>query len=295
MTNYPGKRSSRWVFQSIPAMGKRKNNDIAPRRNKPRWTLLQPNMDTACPTPITAIEPLVSVIIPALDEAAWLGRALAAVQSAEVAYEIIVVDAGSSDDTTQIAASAGVRVLQSVRRQRAHQLNLGAQHARGAVLLFLHADTVLPPRALDSIMAALSDPRTVGGAFTRRYASSSALLRATCFLARCRNQLIGWHLGDQAMFVRRSSFFQLGGFLEVSRFEDLDFSRRLRRFGRTVTLQPWVTSSPRRFERCGPARTTTHDFLLTMRYLTAGLPETDPVLSSHVRPSYAQAKRVGNL
>ena len=124
-----------------------------------------------------------------------------------------------------------------------------------------------------------SEPDVVGGAFVRHYASPSKFLRATCLLARCRNHLIGWHLGDQAMFVRRSIFFQLGGFREVDQFEDLDFSRRLTSLGRIVTLHPGVTSSSRRFEQGAVARTM-RDFCLTIGYLLRGLPQ-----SSTMKPS----------
>jgi len=86
-----------------------------------------------------------------------------------------------------------------------------------------------------------------------------------------RNRTVGWHLGDQAMFVRKSAFFQLGGFREVDSFEDLDFSRRLGRFGRLVTLSPAVTSSARRFTEAGTARRTWCDLALTARYLIGGL------------------------
>ncbi len=221
-------------------------------------------------------EPMISIIIPTLDEADSLGTTIAAARSENISCEILVVDAGSCDDSVAIAAAAGARVLESRRRQRAYQLNLGAMHARGEVLLFLHADTLLSRNALQLISRALENREMVGGAFARRYASASRLLRVTCFLAQCRNQLIGWHLGDQAMFVRRTAFFQLGGFREVDRFEDLDFSRRLRKFGRTVTLRPSVISSSRRFDRAGPACRTFLDFLLTLRYLARGLPSTEP-------------------
>lgn len=259
------------------------------------WSLLKPAMVAADPKSLLASQPLVSVIIPAWNEADSLGEVITAVQSADVSFEIIVVDAGSTDNTATIATAAGARVLHSFRRHRGYQLNLGAQHARGTILLFLHADTLLPPHALGAVMRALENRGVVGGAFVRRYASRSIVLRATCFLARCRNQLIGWHLGDQAMFVRRTSFFQLGGFREVTRFEDLDFSRRLRRFGRTVTLRPGVTSSPRRFDRGGPTRTTLHDLALTVSYVIRGLPENGPATSTHPAPTYARTKRVGNL
>lgn len=228
-------------------------------------------MAAASPTPIPGREPLVSIIIPAVDEANSIGKTIAAIDRNDVPFEVLVVDGGSADHTPEIATLAGARIIRSSRRQRAYQLNLGATHACGQVLLFLHADTILPRGALRLIVEALDDVKTVGGAFMRQYASRSLVLRATCCLARWRNQLIGWHLGDQAMFVRRASFFQLGGFRGVDRFEDLDFSRRLRKFGQTVTLRPRVTSSARRFERLGPGRTTIRDIGLTLHYLSFGL------------------------
>jgi rSAM/selenodomain-associated transferase 2 len=217
------------------------------------------------------LPPAISVIIPAVNESAALQPTLAAIHSPVVPFEMIVVDGCSSDETATIARDRGARVVSSSCRQRAYQLNLGARKAGGEVLLFLHADTVLPEGALDRIVHRLQDPQIVGGAFARRYASPSRLLRLTCLLARWRNRLIGWHLGDQAMFVRRGVFFQLGGFREVDLFEDLDFSRRLKKFGQLVTLLPCVTSSSRRFMSAGPARTTLRDFFLTMRYLLRGL------------------------
>ncbi|MBA3882466.1 MAG: TIGR04283 family arsenosugar biosynthesis glycosyltransferase [Chthoniobacterales bacterium] len=238
---------------------------------------------------------MISVIIPALNEADSLGQVIAAVRAPNVSCEILVVDAGSSDQTTAIARNAGAHLVHSRRRQRAYQLNLGARQARGAILLFLHADTLLPVDALSSIRQVLANREIVGGAFDRRYASRSLLLRVTCFLARGRNRLIGWHLGDQAMFVRGATFFQLGGFQEVDQFEDLDFSRRLRRFGRTVTLRPCVTTSSRRFDRSGPATTTLRDFALTIRYLIRGLPHTRSAASSPAAPAYERAESFRSL
>jgi rSAM/selenodomain-associated transferase 2 len=237
--------------------------------------------------------PVISVIIPAVNEATTLQPTLAAVRSSVVPFETIVVDGRSSDETAAIAQASGARVISAQRRWRAHQLNLGSRQARGEILLFLHADTVLPADALDRIVQALQDPRIVGGAFARRYASPSRVLRLTCLLARWRNRLIGWHLGDQAMFVRRGVFVQIGGFREVDLFEDLDFSRRLKKLGRLVTLFPCVISSSRRFTNAGPARTTLSDFLLTIRYLWRGL---EPERREIQRPSDCEiVKGIGHL
>ncbi|MBI2926305.1 MAG: TIGR04283 family arsenosugar biosynthesis glycosyltransferase [Verrucomicrobia bacterium] len=222
---------------------------------------------------------MISVIIPTLNEAALLPASLRALHPQAVAHEVLVVDAASKDDTVARARAAGARVLESPQTARASQLNLGAQQARGDVLLFPHADTVLPATGLERIMAALDDPRVVGGAFARRFQSDSLVLRATCLLAEWRGRWLGWHLGDQAIFVRRPMFEALAGFREIPLFEDLDFSRRLARRGRVVTLRPPVQSSARRFAARGALRTCCADFWLTCRYL-AGV---DPKLLAEQR------------
>jgi rSAM/selenodomain-associated transferase 2 len=233
-------------------------------------------MSTATSTNNGRGKPLVSVIVPVFNEAKTLEATIAAIHSETVPFEMIVVDAGSSDESAVVAKKAGARIVRSHFRQRAHQLNLGAQHARADTMVFLHADTILPRTAIDRMADVLRTSKITGGAFRRRYASPSKLLRITCLLAFWRNLLLGWHLGDQAMFVRRSAFFQLGGFREVDQFEDLDFSRRLKRLGRIVTLTPCVTSSARRFDG-GAARATLRDLGLTIRYLVKGLPQARPL------------------
>jgi GT2 family glycosyltransferase len=151
-------------------------------------------------------------------------------------------------------------------------MNLGAQRATGGALLFLHADTLLPRSALEQITTTLTQQEVVGGAFSRRYDSPSVVLQLTCLLADWRCRWFGWFLGDQAIFVRRSTFEALGGYREWPQFEDLDFSRRLARAGRVVTLTPPLASSARRFARRGALRQTALDLLLTFRYLTMHKP-----------------------
>ncbi len=209
--------------------------------------------------------PDVSIIIPVANEAAALPQCLARIKDAP--NEIIVVDAESDDLTPAVALHAGCRVFTHGERHRARQMNSGAAEAHGRILLFLHADTLLPVGALEKIIDAIDRRGALGGAFSRRYRSRSPFLALTSRLATARNRLFGWHLGDQAIFVRRDIFARLGGYRDIAIFEDLDFSRRLRALGKTVTLSPPVHSSSRRFARCGPLRTTWHDLLLTRRYL----------------------------
>jgi rSAM/selenodomain-associated transferase 2 len=210
---------------------------------------------------------MISVIIPTHNEAVALTATLDSVAENKANKEVIVVDAGSIDGTCELAREKAAHVLFSPRRQRAYQMNLGAQHACGAALLFLHADTLVPALALDCVVSSLSNNRVVGGGFARRYNSNSCFLRTTCLLASLRTRWTGWFLGDQAMFVRRETFEELGGFRDLDLFEDSDFSRRMATVGQVVTLLPPVTSSARRFKARGEVLTTLSDFWLTCCYL----------------------------
>lgn len=228
---------------------------------------------------------MISVVIPALNEEASIAECIRSVQENELPCELWVVDGGSTDSTRSIAAASGATVIEAPIRQRAAQLNIGASQATGDVLLFLHADTILPRSAFGCIRFALQHPYTGGGGFTRRFDSSSPVLRVTCWMAEMRNRAVGWHLGDQAMFVRRDLFEQLGGFREMDRFEDLDFSRRLGRLTHLATIRPPVVTSARRFAKDGPLKRTVKDLLLTLSYLRDELPEHGGAvrkISSHI-------------
>jgi rSAM/selenodomain-associated transferase 2/rSAM/selenodomain-associated transferase 1 len=240
-----------------------------------------------------------SIIIPTLNEAAHLPATLEALVTVEEDFEILVVDGGSEDQTREIAEGFGCQVIRSPRAQRATQLNLGARLATGEVFLFLHADKILPGGAMDRIAEALREKTVVGGAFARRFQSNSLLLKMTCRLADWRNRLFGWHLGDQAMFVRNDIFQELNGFRLMSRFEDLDFSRRLGKTGKLVSLRPAVISSARRFER-GTLRVTCRDLIDALRF--ASSPQTILPVSPTVllflkapRPGFVKTRLAADL
>ena len=183
------------------------------------------------------------------------------------------MDGGSADGTIQLAEASGARVIHSAQPQRGLQLNLGAQHARGEVLLFLHADTWIGPNALQQLATTLEQPRIVGGGFARQFQGGSPVLRLTCLIGECRSRLLGWFFGDQGIFARRRAFEQAGGFRELPLFEDLDFCRRLSRLGKMITLRPPIVSSARRFVCRGTVITTMSDVWLTTRYLCGTSPE----------------------
>ncbi|AWT59950.1 MAG: PGL/p-HBAD biosynthesis glycosyltransferase [Candidatus Moanabacter tarae] len=209
---------------------------------------------------------LVSIVIPVFNEAILLPHTLDSIDASPGEKEVIVVDGGSLDGTREYAEQRGAMLISSPVLNRAQQMNLGAKAAKGDVLLFLHADTLLPQTALQEIQKVLLEHRIVGGAFSRHYDHPSLFLRTTCFLAKIRSRLLGWYLGDQGIFVRTCVFKEIRGFRHIENFEDLEFSRSLRSFGHTVTLNSCTLSSGRRFGQY-PILRTLKDVILTLKYL----------------------------
>jgi len=193
-----------------------------------------------------------TVVIPALDEADQITGAIASASAA--GSEIIVVDGGSRDATPERAAAGGARVVKSAPG-RARQLAAGACLARGDTILFLHADTRLPPGWDASVRTALADPRVVGGAFRLRFEPRSPALRLIEWGTRLRVALLQLPYGDQALFVRRSVLEELGGVPQTPIMEDLDLVQSLKRRGRIACLPLAVTTSARRYRAAGALRT----------------------------------------
>lgn len=192
--------------------------------------------------------PRISVVVPVLDEERRVEAALRAVAAAGW-HEVILVDGGSGDRTVERARSVpGVRVLESPRG-RARQMNRGAQAATGEVLLFLHADVVLPGDARARIVEALTDPAVVAGAFRTWTVpdGGKSWLAPLLHLGDLRSRYSGLPYGDQAIFVRAGTFRQVGGFPDQPLMEDLELSRRLRRAGRIRIVPARVRVSGRRF------------------------------------------------
>ena len=214
---------------------------------------------------------MISVIVPALNEEGQIAAALASARAPGV-VEIIVVDGGSSDGTVRLAEQHADRVL-TAPRGRAVQMNAGAAVARGAVLLFLHADTRLPRGFDAAVLAALRDPAVVGGRFDVRLVPTTALLALVGALINLRSRMSRIATGDQAIFTRRAVFDALRGFAAIPLMEDVAFSRALKRHGRIACLRMPVETSSRRWLADGPLRTVLRMWWLRLLYFCGVSPQ----------------------
>jgi rSAM/selenodomain-associated transferase 2 len=209
--------------------------------------------------------PLLSIVMPTLNEAPAIAGVLASLQPLRRhGHELVVVDGGSTDGTAALARPLADAVL-SAARGRAAQMNAGAAAARGQVLLFLHADTRLPPRADALVLQALAEGHA-WGRFDVRIDGRPRLLRVVAALMNLRSRLTGIATGDQAMFVTRDAFQRVGGFPVQPLMEDIELSRRLRRIGRPACLRERVCTSGRRWEQRGVWRTVFLMWRLRWRY-----------------------------
>ena len=216
-------------------------------------------------------KPLLSVIIPTLNEAASLGRTLERARGAD-GIEIIVADGGSQDTTREIAAQAGATVLVAAGGRMAQQ-NAGAAAAKGRHLLFLHADTHLPDGYAALIRSALDRPATVAGAFRFRTDYSGRAMRLVEWGANIRSTVFHWPYGDQGLFMEKRVFDELGGFSPLPIMEDYELVGRLRRRGPVITLNEAATTSARRWQRLGALRTTLRNLAMIAGFHAGVSPE----------------------
>lgn len=223
-----------------------------------------------------------AIIIPALDEEPSLRRTLSLALAA--ADEVVVSDGGSTDRTLEIARELGARTV-SGPPNRGGQLNRGAAAVDSDVLLFLHADTILPDEAGSAVRDAVAGG-AVGGAFLIRFDRDGFLYRLGSRVVNWRTRRAFMPLGDQAQFATREAFRELGGFREWPILEDLDFARRMRRRWsreRLAVLPDPVVTSARRFARQGPVRTVLTNWLIWLLFGLGVSPQRLARLYKHIR------------
>ena len=213
-----------------------------------------------------------SIIVPVLEEEAAIVSCLDALADyRRRGAEVIVVDGGSRDRTPDLAQPLADQILVAPRG-RATQMNAGAARATGEVLLFLHADTRLPPRADRLILDGMKRSGRTWGRFDVRITGRSPVLRLVAAVMNLRSRLTGIATGDQAMFVTREAFVRCDGFPDIPLMEDIALSRRLKRIGPPLCLHARVETSGRRWERHGVLRTILLMWRLRLAYFLGAEP-----------------------
>jgi rSAM/selenodomain-associated transferase 2 len=196
----------------------------------------------------------ISVVIPTLNEAETLTETIRHLRANSEITEIIVVDGGSTDTTPQIARELGARVIES-SPGRGRQLRIGAEAANGEVIMFVHADTWLPPHAARVALDCLNKPRVVAGGFWKKFRDTPWLLlgsRPKCAV----RLLVGRRIaGDQCLFLSRETLRRIGGVPDLPLMEEFELCRRLRKIGRLALAKATVSTSARRFRKLGVVRT----------------------------------------
>lgn len=230
-------------------------SDVDCPADMPVWERVQPG----------AVRPLLSVIIPALNEADSIPTTIERLLNLE-SIEILVVDGGSTDRTVELATKMGARVVKGPRG-RGIQMNRGAAHAAGRYLLFLHADTHLPQCFADEVHRVLSDPRVALGAFTFDTDDQRAAMKWISFCANLRSRWLGLPYGDQAYFLRQETFQSLRGFSEIPIMEDYVLARSASKVGRIRISRLHVITSARRSRRLGPWRAVLYNQAVVAGFL----------------------------
>jgi rSAM/selenodomain-associated transferase 2 len=205
-----------------------------------------------------------SIIVPVLNEQARINSFLEKInrQSYDSSFEIIIVDGDSHSGTINAVRDNNVICITSPKG-RGHQMNNGAAKARGEILIFLHADTILPDNALGKISMALQDTDYVGGAFDLKIDSDRLFLKYISVRTSLRSHCNRIPYGDQAIFIRKKYFDQIGGFKEIPLMEDVDLMRRIKKDGKKIIILPdKVTTSARRWENDGALYTTMRNRIL---------------------------------
>jgi rSAM/selenodomain-associated transferase 2 len=213
----------------------------------------------------------ISVIIPTLNEASNIKATILSTQ-ASINIEVIVVDGGSTDNTVDISQSLGVKVIFS-QSGRANQMNAGAKLASGDIFLFLHGDTLLPDGFDVIVRKALQKPKTIAGAFTLQIDATHWSLRLVESAVNLRSRFLQMPYGDQAIFLSKEIFNEIGNFPQLPIMEDFEIIRRLKRKGNIAIIDVSVITSGRRWLKKGVIRTTLINQIAIIAYLIGISPQ----------------------
>jgi rSAM/selenodomain-associated transferase 2 len=228
-----------------------------------------------------AADSVISIIVPALNEAGTIEAALRQLQECRNrGHEVIVVDGGSSDATVQQARPLADRVSHS-SAGRAGQMQAGADMASGELLWFLHADTRIPAGACNAILAALVPGKRQWGYFEVQFPESIRMLDLVAWMMNRRSRLTGIATGDQGIFVTRELFRRVAGFRPIPLMEDIALSRCLKRHSRPACIDMKLITSSRRWRRHGILRTVLLMWSLRLAFFLGVSPAT---LAKYYKP-----------
>jgi rSAM/selenodomain-associated transferase 2 len=209
--------------------------------------------------------PFLSIIVPVFYEADTINLFLAKLRLIKEfdSCEVIIVDGSTSQETIECISGSSVVKVASHRAGRGFQMNIGASRARGDMLLFLHADTILPANAISLIRQAMKDERLVAGSFRLAIDSTNPALRVIARLTTMRSRFTRLPFGDQGIFIRKSVFEKMNGFRDIPLMEDLDLMLRIRSAGLPIVILPAsVLTSSRRWDRDGIVLGTLRNWIL---------------------------------
>lgn len=218
--------------------------------------------------------PIISIIIPTLNEKSIIVPLIKALQKLSPTPEIIIVDGGSEDNTVALCHKFSVKTLRSPVSNRALQMNSGAQAASGKILLFLHADCLLQQSAYSAMLNSMADATIAGGCF--RYALSSSQKSWPEWLIETgvalRVKLFKAPYGDQGYFVRRDVFTRIGEYKALPLLEDVEWFRRLKATKKAIFLKARLITSARRIHQHGWIRSSLRNNLIIFLFLCGVCP-----------------------
>jgi rSAM/selenodomain-associated transferase 2 len=216
-----------------------------------------------------------SIIIPVLHESKIINTVIRSLQNQKTSdpFEVIVVDGSPTQDTLRVISDKNIKKYSS-QQGRGYQMNHGAAHASGEILVFLHADTLIPTNALSVIKETLQNQQLIGGAFTLQIDSQRFLLRMIALSSTLRSRITRAPYGDQVIFLRKNYFDTIGGYKNIPLMEDVELMRRIyKKKGDIIILPTPVITSDRRWNQEGFLYTTLRDALIIFLYWCGMPPE----------------------